>query len=1409
MGSGEVARSHRFNNMRTLINNIPFCVIACFILVCLLNTVQVDCAELVAESETKTIEPTNNPTKVFIRRRIFRKLVKDSNSTEDVGSSTTSEQPPTTTRARTLYSLVKRVDKDKSGTVTGKAIKSGMNSQSLLPKHKFNFAQLKDRLGITADASTTTPSPRNSSLVMIPLPPNQRKPYTPVIMQVSKSTTASPETKVQTFKLNKMFVPIGIYGKVIENGTESSETVNIPSNASTPAPQIKHRGTAEPSSNRKVKGIADSVDLTYSYRPKADKVSLTTVRPDIGAISITTEMNELFSSLSNNNVRRGDSSLHSSEYNHSPWNKVSNNDGMTLMTPPSLGTPGPGQYPTRKNSGLSFVDSITDSMSRIPSLVPSLFHKGLTSLASMTSSLKENPFVDENFSESQIPQQKQKPLISAPSSYKQKIPASVPGGYISSGGEYGRDRERDREVEYNSRGKDQYGSGSEMQASSGVKSSDTAADIEYETLEYFRKRPHLLKQAQQAAWRRSQGVRMSKGFKPVSAPEHLAREYYASTTTTGMPARRNAKRGSWLLRNSDEYVANSNDKLVRSWRSLFDTFSKNNAEAETKLSNRRSILNAQWTDITKKYSRDQIDEAKERILTLLDSGYGDELDHELLSDDELQHSHMPPPPPHAHKGASVTKGLSAAAAGAFKDLLKFFKLGVNVGTGHSNNPVNYEEIVDDQEEKHSDWKPVRRPLISFSAGISLKNPLARDREREHPHHHSHGHSHFHGHGPSEPSHYSSSSKPYIPNQFSGLKTYIDEFATAHIPSKPQEIHTHEQAYVDEPPAQQLDYDQVDEVLDDSPGYDSEQSLKYATSAPVRHATHPHVTEEYEPAVAPDYDSTSEYSNIRYSTKRPSKPTTPVPEHDMEESDSNWKPVGSEYELVPSDVYLNTPHGGEIAAVVKPEGISDDVVKSALPARLRDLPTLNYPNEFAYASNLNSISQYLGNNKAPKDSKFKHAMKKLRDNYVVKESSYLPPKHASPTSYPTRHSSLNDYSGYSTFGNGYASQLGSLNSQLGSLTSSQLNSLSASQLASLSSLSGNGGGYSSAGLSSLAESYSPQLPSLGDYSSALRASALSSASQLSGLSGLSGFSSPSQLSSLYQLQSSNSPYLRSPLASALAGNLGQNVLVTANQINNHASQRPAQQNQAYPQKDSLGFTNNYDLPTNLDPDIAAILKSELDKDDIPEDVRQEFLEAKREEEAKAQKQQQQQQQQQAQQSQNRRVDIAQQTLLSNILSSTQPTASSRQQHHIQQLQQVQQQQHHIQQQQQQRAQQQQHQSQQQQHQSQQQVHYHVQQAPRSQLAQSRVFNPPHQNRFHAVPQSAPPVITTRFFAPIPITPTLMTTALRNPRYQSPVPRYVIELAKKLQQDKTVQGIVRVSAKRGRGLPPIEYLYPVKG
>lgn len=82
------------------------------------------------------------------------------------------------------------------------------------------------------------------------------------------------------------------------------------------------------------------------------------------------------------------------------------------------------------------------------------------------------------------------------------------------------------------------------------------------------------------------GALVWPGFKPANAPEAIAREYYKSTSTTtastpenyfnqhhAPPGHRGKKmmRGSWLLRNSDEYVSNKNERLVNMWRNLFDS----------------------------------------------------------------------------------------------------------------------------------------------------------------------------------------------------------------------------------------------------------------------------------------------------------------------------------------------------------------------------------------------------------------------------------------------------------------------------------------------------------------------------------------------------------------------------------------------------------------------------------------------------------------------------------------------------------------------------------------------------------------------------------------------------------------------------------------------------------------------
>lgn len=141
---------------------------------------------------------------------------------------------------------------------------------------------------------------------------------------------------------------------------------------------------------------------------------------------------------------------------------------------------------------------------------------------------------------------------------------------------------------------------------------------------------------------------------------------------------------------------------------------------------------------------------------------------------------------------------------------------------------------------------------------------------------------------------------------------------------------------------------------------------------------------------------------------------------------------------------------------------------------------------------------------------------------------------------------------------------------------------------------------------------------------------------------------------------------------------------------------------------LGFSN-FELPPGLDPDIASLIKTELDKDDIPEEFRKDFLEAQQREKQ-------------------------------------QKSASQAVPSHLKP----------------------------------------------GEKASKRIDKKP----------------DIKFHRPIPITPTMLTPVRGKPIRASPVPRYVVELARKLKKDKDVQGIVRVSTKRDKG-PPVEYLYPVRG
>jgi len=162
---------------------------------------------------------------------------------------------------------------------------------------------------ITISVPTDRPADDNSSSIIIPIPDSQRKAYHPVIMH---SSTAAPgqSSKLTTYKLNKLFVPMGIYGKVLPEGANAT------------GPEIRHKGSLsneETSSmkqarkgdpeqkwenlmekikeksdkTRKSKShspVADTIHLTYDYKQQPEDISLTTQRIDPGKIDLTTEM---------------------------------------------------------------------------------------------------------------------------------------------------------------------------------------------------------------------------------------------------------------------------------------------------------------------------------------------------------------------------------------------------------------------------------------------------------------------------------------------------------------------------------------------------------------------------------------------------------------------------------------------------------------------------------------------------------------------------------------------------------------------------------------------------------------------------------------------------------------------------------------------------------------------------------------------------------------------------------------------------------------------------------------------------------------------------------------------------------------------------------------------------------------
>lgn len=336
-------------------------------------------------------------------------------------------------------------------------------------------------------------------------------------------------------------------------------------------------------------------------------------------------------------------------------------------------------------------------------------------------------------------------------------------------------------------------------------------------------------------------------------------------------------------------------------------------------------------------------------------------------------------------------------------------------------------------------------VISFSAGISVKNPLVKQHHHHGgppPHHHHHvkhihveDHDHGHGHhhedvdDPLMPlhssTHYSSSAKPYIPSGYKGLSHYMDEFATAHSSSSgvteptPVALHPTPVSYA---PYEEIGYgghspDDYD-VGQESEVYGSYASAPGSGKSRIRYGD-----------LSQEQEQQLRYTTLKSKKPRPGKSPQQQQQkiRDSDSATSDWSPVSadlghhsvmsssrlpnsrlqsymSEYELVPSSVYLNgngQSDPREIAAIVKPAGVSDDLVRSALPAGLRNLRILDYPyGGGANLASLNSVSQQVlgggggskvsgGSGSSASNLSFKQAMKKLRENYVQKEAAYLP------------------------------------------------------------------------------------------------------------------------------------------------------------------------------------------------------------------------------------------------------------------------------------------------------------------------------------------------------------------------------------------------------------------------------------
>ncbi|CAG7836269.1 unnamed protein product [Allacma fusca] len=932
--------------------------------------------------------------------------------------------------------------------------------------------------------------------------------------------------------------------------------------------------------------------------------------------------------------------------------------------------------------------------------------------------------------------------------------------------------------------------GSTSPSPAPTKSSVTLGAPDVETLEYFRKRPHLIKPTSNYVQQGNhfQPSYSSGGFKPVTAPPHFAKSYYASTTTTPSPSSttgsshesshrpptgRSPKnvqeiRGSGKKENSKEYV----DQLVESSNKY--KFSATASPFEN------DLIRHHWKELNEKYTQEDLQEATSNIYSLF-SGPSPPSVEQML--------YMKPP---GHWSRTSTS--------AFHDLLKMFRLGFSYGqsstpvrmhytthkpydsydsykpkeTYSTGNTLRSSTVSETPDRPPSDgWRPLKststflkEPFLSFNAAISFRSTPKPT-------------SLYPGHGGS---HYSTSSKPFVPGKFTALKgvrgnpysstshgSYVDAAladsysgssskGSGGLLNSPYSVSTisplHHTTSVGSSYGDGESYlaPSGGSLYNDGDSYGSKGSP--LTLESYKPPSNTYSGQASGPAKYVSKPSTPDYSDAYYGNHNSNKDSKVKFEAaHVEETYSPPANFASLYEndpgieLIPSSAYYKAKEAGiissgEIAAVLKPETMSDDDVKSQLRQDVANIPQITYPN--------GKVPQQL------------QTLSQLNEYFQTSEPTSQNHVHFQPPLYRIIQQSMQSQN----------EQLSGLHQQAGVLLNQPVDSQIQELFKAQEQPSSQAQQYADPGVTSFLgngnhdiQHHHHQMPTQVQHHHTHHVMPEEREQTYEQLhfQPTQEYNKPEQDKQLHyqpaqfiqqhlpqqniqellqqhQLQQQHHQQHQLQQQHHQQQQLQhQQHQLQQHQLQEHQQQLQHQQHQytlpqhlqpqalhrqppqqvvhkqpsaAKPQQQSgqsgLSFTD-FELPPGVDPDIASLLKAELDKDDIPEEFRKEF---ENQEKAKQQKDQ--------------------------SVGGSNP--------------------------------------------------------------KPKVVKPPVQRR-----ADAPKTI---FHKPIPISPTLLTPSKRGRPPPPQIPKYVLDLARKLRTDKDLQGIVRVTSKKEGG-PPIEYLYPVRG